>query len=406
MQPPVQPHNAVILIGASIRAAAQSAKRAGLNVIGVDLFGDQDCRTACDRFALLDGSGDAARLLDEFADAELVCVGGFADPGSLSRTLGRHACRLEKPIAMQDRLKQPKLLREIASAGGVSFPDTFSPNDPNIDETLPLTDGRWIIKPRSGSGGIGVSWLDTAIANVSSDVVIQRYISGRRYGVTMLIDRDRVTLLGVCRSLIHRHGGEDPMPFLYAGSFGPVSIDQNLTGLVTDIGSAIAQRTGVIGLCNIDLIVDRSGKPWLLEINPRWSGSSEVIEQSMIGDVVSLLAIGRDPRRASMSVMDPKRQTYKRVIYAPREAEPLRFQLQAIAPELNDQVQVADIPADGTVIEPGWPICSVLVRVDADKNRGDLFRVLGVVRSIRKRLLGSVLAPDHSSFSAANDLIR
>ena len=40
----------LILVGASVRAAAQSAQTAGFSVIGIDLFGDTDTLRACDRY--------------------------------------------------------------------------------------------------------------------------------------------------------------------------------------------------------------------------------------------------------------------------------------------------------------------------------------------------------------------
>ncbi|MDA9859004.1 hypothetical protein N9D23_12860, partial [Rubripirellula sp.] len=43
----------LVLIGASVRAAAQSARRGGYRVIGIDLFGDTDTRELCDEFYLL-----------------------------------------------------------------------------------------------------------------------------------------------------------------------------------------------------------------------------------------------------------------------------------------------------------------------------------------------------------------
>ncbi|MFG0261828.1 MAG: hypothetical protein ACF788_05505, partial [Novipirellula sp. JB048] len=85
------PRSAVTLVGASVRAAAESAARAGLRVIGVDAFGDRDARAACDHFVLLSGTGCpesalAAASLDLAAAGSIAAgsppprlrVGGFA----------------------------------------------------------------------------------------------------------------------------------------------------------------------------------------------------------------------------------------------------------------------------------------------------------------------------------------
>lgn len=392
-------NESVVLIGASIRAAAQSARLAGFHVIGVDLFGDRDCRDACDRFAVLDQTDDAVKLLDEYPRARVVCVGGFADPGSALRSLGPHARQIETTLQWQHRLKQPETLRRLAIAGGMSFPKTITNVSSKFDRER-LSRGRWLVKPRTGSGGIGVHWFSGNPNAVAADVTVQRYVPGRVHGATLAINGDSAVVVGVCKSLVHRHGhGDAAMPFVYAGSFGPVPIGDALRHSLTQIGIRIHRHTGLVGLCNVDIVIDRDGNAWLLEINPRWSGSSEVIERSLIGDDTSLFTIACDPGRSSSLVMDPTRQTYKRILYAPRNEGPLTFRLQAIAPEIGDGVQVADIPADGSIVEPGWPICSVLI----DVNAGDVKRSTTAVRTIRDRI---VRGDHHSSFSSANDLMR
>jgi predicted ATP-grasp superfamily ATP-dependent carboligase len=184
----------------------------------------------------------------------------------------------------------------------------------------------------------------------------------------------------------HRHGrGGDAMPFLYAGSFGPVAIDTALAESLVRIGREVHDRTGLVGLCNVDVIVDRSGHVWLLEINPRWSGSSEVIERSLVGDATNLFAIACDPGLASSVRTDPDRQTYKRVLFAPLTGRNVTFQLRSVVPELGHHVRIADVPADGTSIEPGWPICTVLV--DVGQSDPALSKSVAIVRSIRDRIV-------------------
>ena len=54
--PPIQ---RLILHGASVRAAAQSAQAAGFAVFGIDLFGDTDALAACQKFKLLSTTAPA-----------------------------------------------------------------------------------------------------------------------------------------------------------------------------------------------------------------------------------------------------------------------------------------------------------------------------------------------------------
>ena len=44
---------------------------------------------------------------------------------------------------------------------------------------------------------------------------------------------------------------------------------------------SIVGRTGMIGLFGIDLLVDRCESLVLLEINPRWTASTELVERAL-----------------------------------------------------------------------------------------------------------------------------
>ena len=74
----------LVLIGASVRAAAQSARRGGYRIIGIDLFGDTDTRELCDEFYLLSPENQqmarpplADRMLAAIRGLPVLPVGGL-----------------------------------------------------------------------------------------------------------------------------------------------------------------------------------------------------------------------------------------------------------------------------------------------------------------------------------------
>ncbi|GIT29749.1 MAG: hypothetical protein Ct9H300mP1_17950 [Planctomycetaceae bacterium] len=69
-------------------------------------------------------------------------------------------------------------------------------------------------------------------------------------------------------------------------SIGPLELPTALNDQIAQLADAVATEAGLVGLFGIDLVMDGQ-RAWIIEINPRYTGSAEVIEmstgQSMIG---------------------------------------------------------------------------------------------------------------------------
>lgn len=375
MQPPI------ILIGASVRSAAESARRGGLSVIAVDFFGDTDCRAVAKEFHRLpriDGSQQELLWLlgQRFANSPVIPVGGFqtTTDNHFIQTLGdRHLvdCR------------SPATLRLIAGQANIRFPETVS-------STQKLPHGRWLEKSLSSTGGLGVRWLDLQTSHPTASpysaslrskpnarqTFRQRWIAGRRYGVTYLSDGVAAICLGVCRSLHTRKVG---LPFVYGGSFGPLELSPSQLQRANDLGQAFVQHTAYSGLFNADIIVDHDNQAWLLEFNLRWTASSELIEAAMIDQGIlrageSLLASAlrmcpglmtaapdfatMQQRTAEATQSKRIHRRLKKIVYASR---PMAFCKNRARQYLTSAMRLRDIPADGSEIDKGEPIVSLIV---------------------------------------------
>jgi predicted ATP-grasp superfamily ATP-dependent carboligase len=427
----------LILLGASVRAAAQSARRAGISVIGVDLFGDTDTIAACDRFVRLEAIGDLPGLLSSLPPAPVMQVGGltgghglladgglFAGEGLLADAANRQRVLGPSP-QLGRKLGDPRVLAEIARNSGLSFPCTIRtpchPADTPRPESrqagiagqanateMPLS-LRWLRKDPHQSGGLGVRWagegrnLDEATPDASPrtsdpeqseilsdyggsriDEVRQQWIAGRSYGVSFLGDGESSWMLGICRSVFCRRGR---LPFVYAGSTGPTAVGQRLAESFGQLGQCLTDM-GVRGLFGADVIVDRLGRGWLLEINPRWTASSELVERSMqrrgmIPANRSLISIARDAffgsLKGSLGVIDDaagatedRSVRFKRIVYARRD---LRIDTAALAPLTSMyghdrcSIELCDLPADGSQIRSGDPILTLIATVQQASDR-------------------------------------
>jgi len=118
------------------------------------------------------------------------------------------------------------------------------------------------------------------------------------------------------------------------------------------MAEAVAGEYGLVGLNGIDFIA-RAGVPWPLEVNPRYSGSMELLERSA---GISLFTLHRDACLGRLPAA-PARQARgiwgKAIVFARRDVttgDTRRW--------LRDPA-IADVPHRSERILRGRPICTV-----------------------------------------------
>ncbi|SRR6056297_1569050 len=354
MQPPDGSETAtsVILYGASVRSAAQSAVRGGYAVHGIDLFGDRDTLAACRTFTRIQDRDRLPALVREakirYPDAVAVQVSDLIGV-STADSLGLPNLKAGSPIS------------RWASRAGCTTPASMVSG-------LDRPPSRWLIKPHQGTGGIGIRWRPTTDTPTTdnqtadgADTFRQPWVAGRSVGASYLADRSEVRLLGVCRSL---HVRNHDNPFYFAGSFGPVAVDSATQAAIRSLGDQFANETGYQGLFNADFLIDRHHPPCLLEVNPRPTASSEVIELALRSQdpTASLIAAHLHP--ASLQISAKPAGICKRIVYAKRGGvfSQSRYDRLVQQSSVADEVTWADLPHDGASVEPGWPIMTLLLR--------------------------------------------
>lgn len=456
MQPPADPNRprnhsessagTVVLIGASIRSAAQSAKRAGFHVLGIDHFGDVDTRQACHEFSILNEFVTNSELICRFRKFPHFVVGGINAAHDLpelrlyspANETGSKVASLPS-TSDSDHWDNTNWLEKMSAECGLSFPNTFHSRAPN-EEPPRIPGKRWLRKMKQSCGGLGVRWhtpvapfipadsgTELVLANTSipapedalnretrdiDNQVFQEWIPGRPHGATFICNGKDCRLLGVCRSLFTRLGD---LPFVYRGSFGPVSIPHALRQRLQTLGLNITRESGHRGLLNIDLVINRTGKTFVLEVNPRWSGSSELIERWMQNKKLTDSLFGSMLEACDGSPLDsfnlftsetPKLPAapwlagpryLKRIVFARHRFQFSRKHLALSNSTSNNamnQPTLSDFPAEGTWISAGEPICTLVSQIPgkafgnssrSDNEKGPMHQHWAFLR----RLLGS-----------------
>jgi predicted ATP-grasp superfamily ATP-dependent carboligase len=161
-------------------------------------------------------------------------------------------------------------------------------------------------------------------------------------------------LLGVTEQLIGIEWLNAP-PFRYAGNIGPVELSAELRQDLARVGDALGAGCGLLGLFGIDFILN-DGRPWVVEVNPRYTASIEVLERA-----TGLLALAHHHRAFGPGAVAFKRNIRtgcvgKAIAYALR-----RLVMPKTSADLFDLDSFADIPSAGEVIEPGWPVLTCVV---------------------------------------------
>src|SRR5690606_25434929 len=119
-----------------------------------DRFGDRDLQAIVDHWYPLDDHWQ--RQLARWPAAPIVATGGF--PWRSMQALRDRLIAFPAPDRFQ-ALRDPQALRQVAERCGIDFPRTVPGSRPftaRAAAAQPSPPGRWLLKPRYGTGGIGI----------------------------------------------------------------------------------------------------------------------------------------------------------------------------------------------------------------------------------------------------------
>jgi predicted ATP-grasp superfamily ATP-dependent carboligase len=355
----------LLIFGASARAAAFSALRAGLRPWCADLFGDLDLRARCPVRQLL---GDRypqgfLQVAEDGPSGPWLYTGGLENRRGLVRRLARLRPLWGNDSAVLARVRSPRFVASLLRAAGLPCPAIEL-----RDGDLPRR-GRWLRKPWAGAGGTGIRFWDGTSGEQRPDkrVYFQEYIEGESYSALYLGDGGRARLLGVTRQLVGK-AWLHAAPFHYCGSIGPFPPTVALRQGLSDLGTVLSRGCQLQGLFGVDLIL-RDGLPWPVEVNPRYTASVEVLEHALALPVLSFHRSVFDPGAPQPQVGEVENLTFtvgKAILFA---RAPLTFPeegpwlptLQQPSP-VEALAAFADIPPAGQSIPKGRPILTLFAR--------------------------------------------
>jgi uncharacterized protein len=343
----------LLILGASARAAAYSARRAGFSPATIDLFADRDLSFIANsrripRASYPDGLVEAAA---ESSAAPWIYTGALENrPDLIDRLQADRTLWGNGAETLRD-VRSPIALAEALRSAGLNAPEV------RLERPTAQRDGSWLRKPLASVGGYGVVKFGTTTTLSARPSYYQRFIDGESLSAVFIGTRQGASLAGVTKQLV----GRASAPFAYRGSIAPWPVSNHATSRIADIGDVLARRFGLVGLFGVDLIL-KDDEPWSVEVNPRYTASVEVIELSTGRALLrnhqeacegTMLSIDR-PTPASAP-----RFVAKEILFA--EGDGVFDVPEGDVPVPGPFVvpTIADVPARGTRFLPGEPILTV-----------------------------------------------
>ncbi|MEI6449216.1 MAG: ATP-grasp domain-containing protein [Actinomycetes bacterium] len=353
----------VLVLGVSTRAMVESAVRGGHEVVAVDFFGDRDQARLAESYALqrdlglpasAEGLAAAARRLA----ADAVVYGSSLEnhPEVVAELAGRRLL-LGNPAEVLREVRDWALLRRFCGEAGIAHPVTLLRGEEGRAGR-----GRWLRKRLRSGGGHGVApWDGRALDDAH---LLQAEVDGRAAAVAFVADGERSRVFGLSEQLLGR-SALGASGFAWCGNLLPLELPgaqaAGVRAQLEHMASSLTRRFGLVGVNGLDVVIgrDREGvaRPYLIEVNPRFSGSMELAERAFGVNVFALhlegLA-GRLPPAAGAG-RAPDGCAGKGIVYARRPV---------VAPDTDPWLAggVRDVPWPGQSIAAGHPVCTVLAR--------------------------------------------
>lgn len=358
----------LLILGASARAAAASARRAGYEPVAIDLFADRDTKQICEAIRVPaeeypEGLFRAARTMPKMP---WMYTGGIENYPELVGELAKERELWGNGPEVLRQVRDPFLVSQRLQAKGIAVPSVRdAPSDSH---------GKWLRKPIASAGGKEIRHvMPDELEESEEGYVFQQYLEGDTMSAIFLGIQGTIVRVGLTKQIcgarwLHSRefqycGNVAPIPGVLGSGAQDVHLDVHLAGL------QLASSEAVTGLFGIDFI-HRDNRCYILEVNPRYTASVELLELSLLTDLLN------GHRRSWSEALRPKRMlptslvTGKAIYYAPASfsfpgSGPWDDSV-AHAADVWRRPDFADVPHPGEVIEAGHPVITILTEADTE----------------------------------------
>ena len=322
-------------------------------VRAADLFADADLTQIAHATRIDDYPNGLGRVIGEAHGGNWMYTGALENYPDLIDRWAQIRPLLGNRGAALRAARDPQQVASVLPRHGLLVPATsLSP------DTVP-TDGSWLVKPLSSAGGMGIR---PRLGSPEADLpgcYYQQFISGEPYSGVYVGNGANSVLIGLTEQLVGRRWG-GATDFRYCGSIGPAAVGHDIRRQFESIGQVLAAGFGLQGLFGVDAIVNADGV-WVVEINPRYTASVEILEKSLGLRVIELHLAACEHGALPEPGGTANELWGKLIVFAGQRINwSPRCMEHCGEPTPFGTSSLADIPQPGTVIEPGWPVATIL----------------------------------------------
>ncbi|MEA3376875.1 MAG: ATP-grasp domain-containing protein [Chloroflexota bacterium] len=354
----------ILIVGLSTRAIAESAARGGHQIVTLDYFGDRDQRALVDNYALqrdfnLPFTPEALAKASRWLDVEAVAyTSNLENHTEIVQDLAQGRILLGNEPSTLRRVRDWRTLRAFCRQADIPFPTTLLPGeegaaDPSVG---------WLRKPiRSGGGGGIHPWDGDPL---DDDHLLQVTVHGRPASAAFAADGERSVVLGLTEQLVGREelGAEG---YAWCGNIVPLTLGsgedvRTVLHQVERTVERLTRRFSLRGVNGIDLVVAQGPagrpRPTLVEVNPRYTASMELVERAYglsVFDLHVRACEGELPAFSLEERLAEDRLYGKGIVYAEEDV---------VVPNTSAWRRQGrrDVPFSREGIGAGHPICTVM----------------------------------------------
>ncbi len=342
----------ILILGASARAAAASARRAGLEPFAIDLFADRDTQKICETLRCPAGDYPEGlfRLARTAPPMPWMYTGGLENYPDLVGELAKERELWGNGPEVLRVVRDPFQISEHLQRWGHGI------SHPECQRVAPMSSAtKWLRKPRCGAGGAGIS-IATAEDLDEDSHFFQEFVEGVTRSAVFFGEPGGVNLFGTTNQLVGA-SWLHAIPFQYCGN---IVNNELVLGFDEILFGALHLTTELsCSWCfGVDFIENEESCS-LIEVNPRYTASVEVIECS---SRVSIFG-SHGPEQQCNPVGKAIYYAADRVTFP--ASGPWDDSL-AHADDVWKRPDFADIPQPGEVIEAGHPILTILTDADSE----------------------------------------
>lgn len=370
----------LLVIGIDTVAIAKSATNASYKIYAVDFFGDLDLKRTCFSYKSLvkqkrgKSCGKmksklkpeiflkmAKALLKKHKIDATLLSSGLDDDFEVLNDLNGIVPILGNSPEIIRKVRERRGFFEGLKRLGVEYPVTAIVE--NVCEAKDVAEKIGypvVFKPAKGFGGANIriacnsGEIERAfnqVSQASEDVLVQKLVDGVHASASFLATGDDVKVLTLNEQLMGLRSLYQEEPFGYCGNIVPLKCSGIVMERCEQIVKKVALYFGLKGSNGIDLVISKDGKPYVVEVNPRFQGTLECVEKvigiNLVESHINACLHG------SLPTIKKQASIYctRLILYAPK---------RVVAPDLTVFPEIRDIPFPETIIEKGEPLCSII----------------------------------------------